>query len=130
MSWMACSGTETTKPALPLDVTLIARTIDGAALPVLVEEHAGATVQIVQFQLQLSPDGLWFGSGSRRPLGGAAGDTAAFQDNGWYRSDGTTLLLHSNFTHSDSPGSMRGDTVSMRMLLPVADLPHEIILSR
>jgi hypothetical protein len=130
MSSSGCGGADTTMPDRPLDITVIARTIDGAPLPALLEEYAGATVQVVQFQIHLSPDGLWFGSGSRRPLGGASGDTAVFQDNGWYQSDGTTVLLHSNFTHNDSPGNMRDDTLLVRMQLPVADAAHEMVLSR
>jgi hypothetical protein len=127
--FIACSGSELTPPRAPMNVTVIARTIDGFTLPAFVEEHAGAAIQLVEFRVELWPDGNWHGSGSRRPFGGAVGDTAAFNDNGWYHSDGNTILLHSNFTHTDWPGSIRGDTIIADVSLPIASAAHTIVFT-
>lgn len=125
----ACSSDNVAAPEAPLDVTIQARSVDGLSLPIVIEEHPGADVQLIAFRVELWPDGLWYGSGSRRPAGEAVGDTSAFNDNGWYRSDGTTVLLHSNFTNTDWPGTVHGDTIIATVSLPIANAKHTIVFA-
>ena len=124
-----CSSETIAPPRAPLDVTVEARTIDGASLPTAIEEHPGADVQLIAFRVELWPDGQWYGRGSRRPAGGAVSDTSAFNDNGWYQTDGTSILLHSNFTHTDWPGTIHGDTIIADVSLPIASAKHAIVFA-
>jgi len=125
----ACGTEKITPPRAPLDVTVEARTVDGASLPTIIEEHPGANIQLIAFRVELWPEGQWYARGSRRPEGEAVGDTSAFNDNGWYQSDGAAILLHSNFTNTDWPGTIHGDTIVADVSLPIASAKHAILFA-
>ena len=122
----ACHAETIARPRVPLDVTVEARTVDMASVPTIIEEHPGANIQLIAIRVELWPDGQWYARGSRRPAGEAVGDTSAFNDNGWYQSDGSAILMHSNFTDADWPGTIHGDTIIADVSLPVASAVHRI----
>jgi hypothetical protein len=120
---------DVTTPAVPLTLDLNAQRLDGAPLPVSVEERPGATDAIRDFTLTLSPDGFWQLHGHYEPAGASQSTSfPEFWDNGDYSFDGVTLTLHSNFTHAAWPAVLRGDTIAATAILPIADAPHQVVL--
>jgi hypothetical protein len=120
---------DATAPAVPLELTVTARRLDNAPLPVVVEERPGTTDSVVDFALTFASDGSWQLYGHYEPVG--ARQTSAlpeFWDNGDYTFDGTTLTLHSNFTHASWPAMLRADTLTTTLTLPFASAPHEAVL--
>lgn len=124
----ACDRHLAAPPAVPLQADYQARTIDGMPLPVPVEERPGVTSAVTGLTVTLEADGYWYVHGNRRPDGARAAPLGEFWDNGIYRFDGTTLLMHSNLTKGDWRGTVRGDTISVAAMMPVADGAHVIVL--
>ena len=124
----ACDRRIAEPPAVPLEADYQARTIDGIPLPVTVEERPGVLSAVTSLTVTLMTDGYWYVHGDRRPDGAPAAPLGEFWDNGVYRFDGTTLLMHSTLTKRDWRGTVRGDTISVSALMPVADGAHPIVL--
>jgi hypothetical protein len=124
----ACDRRIADPPAVPLDADYQARTMDGVPLPVAVEERPGVTSAVTGLTVTLQADGYWYLHGNRRPDGAPAAPLGEFWDNGVYRFDGTTLLMHSNLTKRDWSGTVRGDTISVSAMMPIADEAHPIVL--
>ena len=122
---LACKS-DVTVPAAPLDRTLSASSVDGQSLPVLLRESPGEFNHLTQFKITFAPDGLWTAVAFFYPDGSTA--TVNVNDNGWYRFDGTTLLMHSNFSRTDWPGSVRWDTIFLSAKLANADAYHSFVL--
>lgn len=117
-----------TPPAVPLTLDVQARTVDGLALPVWIDERPGTGAHFTSYYLHLTPDGLWNALGFRYPGNSTPADTSFFQDNGVYTFDGTSLVLHSNSQHTDWIGIVRGDTITATGMLAIADAPHTLVL--
>src|SRR3954447_7727019 len=79
-----------TPPAVPLTLDVQLRSVDGAALPVWIEERPGTGAHLTSYYLHLTPDGLWNALGFRYPGSSTPADTSFFQDNGVYTFDGTS----------------------------------------
>jgi len=123
----ACRS-EITRPTVPLTLDVQARTVDGLALPVWIDERPGAGAHFTSYYLHLTPDGLWNALGFRYPGNSTPADTSFFQDNGVYTFDGTSLVLHSNSQHTDWIGSVRGDTITTTGMLAIADALYTLVL--
>ena len=118
----------TSAPKAPLALSVSARSVDGSALPVLLQERAGEASYLTGYTITFTPDGFWRAEGMRSPVGTAPSEATPFEDNGVYQFDGTTLRLHSNFSHTDWPSSLRGDTLTSTIIFPTADAPHAIVM--
>ena len=124
----AACDRSSTAPKVPLKLSASARRVDGSALPALIEERSNEASYLTGYTITLTPDGFWRAEGTRSPVGTLPSEAMTFEDNGFYQFDGTTLRLHSNFSHTDWPSSLRGDTLTSTMMLPTADAPHAIVM--
>lgn len=116
-------------PTVPLTLSDTAIWIDGMPLPAALADGATTTTYVVQFTIDLTADGMWTAGGWRYPEGRARADVSEFRDNGYYTFDGRTLLLHSNFTHTDWPATVGGDTIMVSAVLPFSRARHLIALT-
>src|SRR5437879_292586 len=83
---------ELTPPAVPLTLDLQTHLVDGAALPVFIQEYRGAGAHLTSYYLHVKADGLWNAEGYRYPGDAMASDTSFFRDNGVYSFDGTSIV--------------------------------------
>jgi hypothetical protein len=118
---------DVTMPEVPLSLDIQAHVVDGAPLPVWIEERPGAGAHLTSYILQMTPDGLWKAEGYRYPGNATLADTSFFRDNGVYSFDGKSLVLHSNSQHTDWLGVALGDTVTVTGTLAIANAPHRIV---
>jgi hypothetical protein len=124
----AACGRELAAPAVPLALSVTVRSIDGSPLPAGIAERPGAIDFVAQYSFRLERDGSWSSSGVYNPAGAEPTTGTNFWDNGSYRYDGQTLVFHSNFSHTDWPATVRGDTISATILFPIANSTHAVVM--
>lgn len=83
---------------------------------------------ITSYTITLTSGGVWRGKGTRYPEGTSPSDASEFWDYGTYQFDGSTLVLHSGFSHTDEASVVHGDTISGAIALPIADAPHAVVM--
>ena len=123
----SCRGS-VVAPAVALDRTVSAARVDGQALPFVLQAGHGEANHLTRFEITFAADGLWTAVVLFFPDGATETATVQANDNGWYRFDGNTLRMHSNFSGTDWPGSVHGDTVTISAKLPIADAFHTVLL--
>lgn len=123
-----CDTMKISAPKAPLALSVSVRTLDGSTLPARIAEQSGAASYLTAYTFTLTPDGFWRGKGTRYPEGVSPSNASEIWDNGTYQFDGTSLVLHSNFSHTDWPSTVRGDTISAMIVLPIGDTPYAVVM--